>query len=793
MNISLLNEEIDNYLIKYKKFMTKDIYITVKMYDTFTNKYKYLYDECNLKRSYLKDNKNYINILKIVSDKNKLLKKHNRSYVDDKLKKYKEYFDNMFIDIDKNIILDKEQREAIICEEDNLLILSGAGSGKTTTISGKVKYLIDIKNVNPKSISVVTFTKKAKEDLEHKINEIMNLGVDIYTFHSLGLKIIKNYDNKDYDIAEEKDKYNIISNYIKNILFKDKDKFNTFFEAFKDKTKFNEEYKLFDNYLDYHNYMYKRKYITESKTMDDYIKEQASRRKSYLRTINGEYCKSKEEVDIANFLYLNCIDYEYEKQHKKIDNKKIYKPDFYIEQNNNFNYIEHFGIDRVYNTNNRYTEKELKAYLNNMNLKIEFHKKEKLENLFIMTHSKEEGKVNYLEVLKKSLINKGYILKRRSNEEIYERLKQTSEDRYIVDFINRIAIPFISYFKKTDYKIEDLDKFKKDNDILNIQIDVMKDILINYEKELNEKNLIDFEDMINRAYKIMPRVKEKDLGVDYKYIIIDEYQDVSIQRFNLTKRISKLFSSKIIAVGDDYQSIFGFSGSRIDLMTDFKSYLEDTKQIPITNVYRNSQELIDIATNFINKNNTQIKKKLFSIKKLDNPVEIYIYDDSEYLETNNNKSVLVDEIIDKIYIKDNKSKILILQRYNNDIDTILNNNLFVRKNSESIINKKHNDIKIDYLTIHKSKGLEYDNCILINAIDDKYGFPSKIEDENVIKILKPKLNENIEYPEERRLFYVALTRTKNKLYIVCPKSKVSKFIKEIGIYKNVIVHKKELV
>jgi len=299
--------------------------------------------------------------------------------------------------------------------------------------------------------------------------------------------------------------------------------------------------------------------------------------------------------------------------------------------------------------------------------------------------------------------------------------------------------------------------------------------------------------MINRAYKIMPRVKEKDLGVDYKYIIIDEYQDVSIQRFNLTKRISKLFSSKIIAVGDDYQSIFGFSGSRIDLMTDFKSYLEDTKQIPITNVYRNSQELIDIATNFINKNNTQIKKKLFSIKKLDNPVEIYIYDDSEYLETNNNKSVLVDEIIDKIYIKDNKSKILILQRYNNDIDTILNNNLFVRKNSESIINKKHNDIKIDYLTIHKSKGLEYDNCILINAIDDKYGFPSKIEDENVIKILKPKLNENIEYPEERRLFYVALTRTKNKLYIVCPKSKVSKFIKEIGIYKNVIVHKKELV
>lgn len=793
MNINLLNEEIINYLEKYKKFMTKDIYITVKMYDTFTNKYKYLYDECYLKRSYLKDNKNYENILRIISDKNKLLKKHNRNYVDDKLIKYKEYFDNMFISIDKSILLDKEQREAVICEEDNLLVLSGAGSGKTTTISAKVKYLIDKMNVNPKSIAVVTFTKKAKEELEERINNKLNLDIDLYTFHSLGLKIIKNYSDKNYDIVEEKGKYKIISDYIKNTLFKDKKKFTLFFEAFKDKTKFNNEYKLFDNYLDYHNYMYKRKYITENKTMDNYIKEQASRRRAYLRTLNGEYCKSREEVDIANFLYLNCIDYEYEKQFKKIEDKVIYKPDFYIEQNNNFNYIEHFGIDREYKTNAKYTAKELKDYLDNMKLKLDYHKNEKIENLFIITHSKVEGKSNYLEVLKESLIKKGYVLKRRSNEEIYEKLKQTSEDRYIVDFINRIAIPFISYFKKTDYKIDDLDKFKDNgNSILNKQIDVMKDLYKHYQEKLEEKELIDFEDMINMAYKVMPKVKEKELGVDYKYIIIDEYQDVSMQRFNLTKRISKLFSSKIIAVGDDYQSIFGFSGSRIDLMTEFKSYLEDAKQIPIKNVYRNSQELIDIATNFINKNNSQIKKRLSSIKRLDNPVEIFIYDDYNYLETNNNKSVLVDSIIDKIYTKNSKSKILLLERYNNDIDSLLNNNLFIRKNSESVINKKHSDIKIDYLTVHKSKGLEYDNCILINAMDDKYGFPSKIEDEKIIKILKPKLNENVEYPEERRLFYVALTRTKNKLYIVCPKSKMSKFVKEIGVYKNVVVHKEKI-
>lgn len=784
MNKDILIEEVNNYLNKYKKFMTKDIYITSNMYDTFTNKYKYLYDCLD------KNTCEYKNILKIINDKNKLLRKHNRKYVDNKLIKYKFYFDNMFNDIDKNIILDKSQREAIICDEDNLLVLSGAGSGKTTTISAKVKYLIDVKNIKPDKICVITFTKKAKEELDYKINKIFNSNVDIYTFHSLGLKIIKYYyKNKDIDIIDEKGQYKIICDYIKNNLFKDKDKFSLFFEAFKNKTSFSEEYKLFDNYYDYHNYMYKRKYINSNTTMDNYIKEQAKRRRNYLKTLNGEYCKSKEEVDIANFLYLNNIDYQYEKSYKKLDNLKIYKPDFYIEQNNNYNYIEHFGIDKVNKTNNHYTKEELTNYLKNMKLKEKYHCDEKIEDLFIITYSKVLGKRNYLSVLKDSLIKKGYVLSKKDNNLVYERLKDTSEDRYINNFVNRIVIPFISYFKRSNYKLDDFKNIKTDNDLLNKQISVISDIYLNYESKLREKNLIDFEDMINISYKVMPYIKEKNLGVDYKYIIIDEYQDVSMQRFNLTKRIEELFKSKIIAFGDDYQTIFGFSGSRIDLMTEFRNYLSDAKQIPIPNVYRNSQELIDVATKFINKNSKQIKKKLISNKRLINPIELYIYNDSNYINTNINKSNILSNILDKIYLSNNKSNVLLLERYNNDIDTILNNNLFIRKNHENIIYKKHEDMKIDYLTIHKSKGLEYDNCILINAIDDKYGFPSKIEDEEIIKLLKPKIEENIFYPEERRLFYVAMTRTKNKLYILVPKSKTSSFIREIESDKNVLIKK----
>lgn len=295
--------------------------------------------------------------------------------------------------------------------------------------------------------------------------------------------------------------------------------------------------------------------------------------------------------------------------------------------------------------------------------------------------------------------------------------------------------------------------------------------------------------MINLAYKNITNIKEKDLGVNYKYLIIDEYQDISVQRYNLTAKIANLFKSKIFAVGDDYQTIFSFAGSRIDLFTDFKKYMKDASVIPIENTYRNSQELLDLAGDFINKNKSQIEKRLKSSKHLDKPVEIFIYDDSNIYSKDTNKAKIINDIITNIYKNNSKDKILMLGRYKKDIDSITNNNYFIKKNKEKIICSNCREANITYLTIHSSKGLGFDQCILINAIDDKYGFPSKIDDDPLIKLIKPQNEENILFPEERRLFYVALTRTKNKLYIVCPKSKVSSFVKEISINKNVLIHK----
>ena len=81
--------------------------------------------------------------------------------------------------------------------------------------------------------------------------------------------------------------------------------------------------------------------------------------------------------------------------------------------------------------------------------------------------------------------------------------------------------------------------------------------------------------------------------------------------------------------------------------------------------------------------------------------------------------------------------------------------------------------------MHKSKGLQADYVIVLNLNDQINGFPNKIVDDPVLYFVNNKQNEDIDYPEERRLFYVALTRTKNDVYLLGKYKKPSEFIEEI--------------
>jgi len=342
--------------------------------------------------------------------------------------------------------------------------------------------------------------------------------------------------------------------------------------------------------------------------------------------------------------------------------------------------------------------------------------------------------------------------------------------------LEKSIITFIHHFKEMGYDINYFytllvqEKvyfhrfFKKQTLFLIIVIHVY----LFYMEELCSSCLIDFSDMIYLARKNVDSAK---FLKKYRYIIIDEYQDTSNSKLLLIKKILDVSGASLLVVGDDFQSIYRFTGCNLNNFLDFSKYFEDSRILKITNTYRNSQELIDITGKFIMKNERQIKKELKSNKQLDDAIEIYF---------TKNKIYSLKKILDRL----EGSSLFILGRNNKDILPFLDNEVVLEK--ERLRYLKRENLDITFLTVHKSKGLEADNVIIINVIDDILGFPSQLQEEKYLNLLT-RQEERFPFDEERRLFYVALTRTKNKCYILSSVKNPSPFVCEL-MHEKVLVH-----
>lgn len=286
--------------------------------------------------------------------------------------------------------------------------------------------------------------------------------------------------------------------------------------------------------------------------------------------------------------------------------------------------------------------------------------------------------------------------------------------------------------------------YKKSHFIIKDYLLIIIEIYLIYQNELVSSGYLDFNDMIITATNY---IEQNLVKTSYKYIIIDEFQDTSLNRFNLINAILKQNNGSLFAVGDDYQSIYRFSGCDLKMFLNLNNYIKDLKIIHLDYNYRNNQTLINIANHFIMKNKNQLKKNTICLKDSPKPIKIIFYQ---------NEKTIISQIINQI-----NSNILVLGRNNND---------------QNVFNVIENE-KIKFLTIHKSKGLEEDNVIIVNLINKTNSLPSKIKNHQIIEILTNK--ESIFYEEERRLFYVAITRSRNYVYLLIPYSDYSIFVKEI--------------
>lgn len=781
-----------NCINDFLGLMHSEKYISLKTYNEFLDKYSDIF-ELNDKYNSNKHTNEKINY---ISNKGYLvLEDHNDKWINKEIIRNKDFLDNMFNDIDSNIKLDDEQKKAVVVDEDYSLIIAGAGSGKTTTIAAKVNYLVNIKKVNPRKIAVISFTNKATEELEERIVDDFKIPVSVTTFHALGMKYIRKITNNIVGIVSEYEQKKIIENYIINEIFPDKNKMDFIVQNFSEyfSKGFKENYKKFNSFNDYFQDYKKRKFEQEK----DYIKtynynriEKALKLK-YPVSIKGEIYKSVGEAKIANYLFKNGIDYQYEKIFpEKVDEDRAYSPDFTIDYHGKTIYIEYFGLSSYYE-NGTISEKNLKKYKRERNKKIEFFKsKDGIYDLIQLDYyniGDDNEKCYYLGMLKKELLNRGIKFKPKTDIEIFEQLLDNNKSSEFYKFIDIIveAITIIKEEDQLDKYYEILSEWLNKNNLDEFeymkyqnQLKIIKTFIKNYQNYIINNHLVDYSDMIIYAHKYINRVYDEKNELDYEYVIIDEYQDISLPRYLLAKKISDKYRAKIIAVGDDWQSIFAFTGSDVKLFYNFENLFPGAELLKINNTYRNSQELIDVASSFVLENSEQIYKHLISNKKLEQPIEIYYYD-------NENEYSILNELVKNIYNNNPKDEIMILSRRNKDLDALILSNFFEGGKNDRIICKEVPDAKITALTIHRSKGLGADQVIVMNLSDAI--FPLHHDNDYwITKVLRPNNNEKYPFAEERRIFYVALTRTKNKVYLMASKDNCSRFIEEIIKNINVV-------
>ena len=773
--------KIDDFLEQIAHF---NDYITWKKRDEILKKYEETSDFFRGKSKFYKKQPRVRRFNDTYENFAEFIKNYNRKYVAAQKQLNRDFFDNI-----EGKSLDDQQRQAIITDEYSNLIIAGAGSGKTLTILGKVKYLVEKRNIDPSKILLLSFTRKTVEELNQRLRNL-GLKTKATTFHKLGYDYIKHFQKNPLAVANENLLHQTIKQFLKNDILHHDSALKSFVQFMACYLNIPEENDAFDSLgekLDIKNGI-----DFETLKSKYYANISGSRRisKDKLDTFSGERVKSVEELMIANFLFLNGVNYEYEKPYPHGDH--MYRPDFYLTDYDIW--LEHFGI----NKNGRakwLSEFQEKQYLKSI------HKKRAKHRLYrtklLETYSWYNRDNILLDKLREMLEKSGVTFQPLSEHEVYHKIiKQDSS--FGAEIISLIT-SFINLSKSRGLAAGRLRQFIKnsetDNKFLsarqNLFLDFTLPILEKYNSALSSRGEIDFNDMINQAANL---VQQKGIAKVYDYIIIDEYQDISAARFKLIMEIRQRSGARLVCVGDDWQSIYRFTGSDISLFSDFGKFVGEHEKLFIERTYRNSQQLIDISAKFIQQNPQQLAKNPKSSKQLDCPVEFAAYDQ------NNASAVLVEQIRQIVAECGAEQQILLLGRHSFDLDYVIcqrDNEGKVIKNQLREEVKKYNEatgalilagfenVDIKFITVHKSKGLEADNVIVLNLKNDLYGFPNKLTDDPIISLLL-SAPEACRFAEERRLFYVALTRTKNKVYLLTPENE-SLFTKEIKRYSNYLV------
>lgn len=661
--------------------------------------------------------------------------------------------------------LNDKQREAVISENKRLLVLAGAGSGKTKTLLQKLIYLIEEKGVSPSKILAITFTKNAtnemldrliisadstgeyekqlfdkrrtkiEKDKERFLQQKKHKWIDgltVKTFHSFCYSVLRNdgvneFDNKFRIIGDEKkDEEDELSKHVAP---------ETVFEVF---------HKILIENCENTEYLLKlKRYILDYIVDKIHLKKDDnnffSKDGKHFTTLDGTKVRSKSEQFIADWFYRHSIKYEYEPELNVKDFS--FHPDFFVPEANL--YLEHIS-DLSYPTK----AKEEQFQKGKLLLVKTFDSMTKDSALFNHT----------LDKVIKNRLPSDY--QKSTSLNYREEFNHYHSD--VKDFIQQV-IRVTDMIKVENISIDTVlqnarkDQHERIRNFYELAIPIVKGF-IDY---CTNKSYLDFNDLISKSTSLF--LHHDDVIQKYRnkfeYILVDEFQDVN----NLQVELIKLLltnKTQLFCVGDDWQSIYGFRGSNVNYIVEFEKHFDNAEIIKLNLNYRSTQNIVGASNEVIKHNKFKVDKDVQASKMSEHKIVVF---------SGNNLEENIQFCSEKVneLLKDgiNNDEILFLYRRNKMFSPYFN---FFKGEGTRVQGK----------TIHASKGLEAKVVFIIGLTEGNGGFPDIWLEDRIFQIIK-KANHDILMEEERRLFYVAITRAKDKLFLITEKGNESSFLKEI--------------
>lgn len=591
--------------------------------------------------------------------------------------------------------LNDRQKEAVLYGDGPLLILAGAGSGKTSVLTKRVAYLIKERNVSPKNIVAITFTNKAAKEMKERIiKEVGKEGYDIQisTFHSFGLRIIKeNYEKlgyeKNFTIIDSDDSLTVVKKILKEMGI-DSTRFNPKFiknqiSSCKNEMVTPEKYKnLVNDELSDITYKVYKKYQdtllrNNSLDFDDLLIKPIELFNKYKEVLEN-YQELFKYVFIDEYQDTNEAQYILSKMiSAKYKNICVVGDDaqsIYSWRGANFKNILNFEKDyknaKVILLEQNY--RSTKTILNAANSVIKNNINKKDKNLW--TDNSLGEKIKYV----------------RTNDEKDEASYVTREIRNLVN--NGVSLDDIAVLYRTNAQSRTIEE-----GFLNSNIPYK----------------------IVGAFAFYSRKEIKDL-LAYLKLIYNTKDDVSLMRIiNYPKR--KIGAKTIENLSMDAvlngTSMFDVISSGKEL--EFKKLILEMKE---KSEVLSLTETIDMVLD-----KSGIKSELESEHTLEADIRL----------ENLNEFKSITKTFEE------ESGIASLEDFLNEVSLV------------SDVNEQKNDNspKVTLMTIHAVKGLEYKYVFVIGMEENIFPHVNSCEEDGGIE-------------EERRLCYVAITRAKEKLYLV---------------------------